>query len=237
MNEMKHFVLMAGLMALSLASCQPKPAASGPYVPQTTEPMELMTVETIALESPDTMGGDALMRTMQNRRSTREFSDKNLSLKHLSEILWAANGVNRPDGKRVVPSAMALYPLETYAFLANGIYRYDPAKHELQRVVEGDHRELAGMQPFVATAPLNLVFIADYEKYRGERPLPVERHLHMAALDAGHCTQSVYLYCASEGLNVVVRGGAQERAILDLLNLNDGNHQFVVAQTIGYPGV
>ncbi|MDL2223256.1 nitroreductase family protein, partial [Bacteroidales bacterium OttesenSCG-928-M11] len=114
-----------------------------------------------------------------------------------------------------------------------GIYLYDPNKHELQAVLEGDFRELAGFQPFVYNAPLNLVFIADYKRYDGDRKIPEDRRLHMAALDAGHCTQNIYLYCASENLKTVVRGGAHEKELLNLLGL-DENYQFIVAQTVGY---
>lgn len=228
---------LAVLMVFLASSCQQKQETQTPvavaYSPQKTEPMEITNFETIQLQRPDIESGDALLKTMSNRKSTREFAATNLSLKHLSEILWAANGINREDGKRTVPSAMALYPLEAYAILANGIYLYTPEKHELQPIAEGDYRELAGLQPFVKTAPLNLVFIANYDKYNGERPLPQEKWLYLASLDAGHCTQNVYLYCASEGLKAVVRAGAQEQELLKLLNLGE-NHQFIVAQTIGY---
>lgn len=230
---MKQIVFTLALAGLFLSACQPSQTSNNTtYQPQKTEPMELTTFGTIKLQTPETNGGNALMATMKNRKSDREFENKNLSLKHLSDILWAANGQNREDGKRTVPSALALYPMRTYAVLANGIYLYDPAKHELQPVVEGDYRDLAGLQPFVSTAPLNLVFIADYSIYK-ERNLPENKYLYLAALDAGHCTQNVYLYCASEGLKAVVRAGAKEAELLQVLGLND-NYQFVVAQTVGY---
>ena len=194
--------------------------------------MELNSFETIKLQAPDVEGGVALMKAVTERKSYREFAETNLSLKHLSEIFWMANGVSRKDGKRTVPSAIGLYSLETYAILANGIYFYDPKAHELQPVVEGDYRNLSGLQPFVNNAPLNLVFIANYEKYI-ERSLPKSRWLYLASLDAGHCTQNVYLYCASEGLKSVVRAGAKEKELLALLKLGE-NYQFVVAHTVGY---
>lgn len=234
---MKQSIFTFALLSflLTLAACQPTQKKNEVYTPEKTMPMELKTFETIKLLTPDTQGGDALMATMQNRKSDREYLSVNLSHKHLSEILWAANGINRPEsGKRTVPSAMAMYPLSTYAVLSNGIYLYNPEKHELQPIVEGDYRELAGIQPFVKDAPLNLVFIADYRKYtEGERTLPADYHLYMAALDAGHCTQNVYLYCASEGLKTVVRGRAQNEELLKLLGLEE-NYQFIVAQTVGY---
>lgn len=231
---MKHSIFSIIVVALLAVSCQQtKQELPTVYSPQQTEPMEITSFETIQLQKPDLDSGDVLMKTFQNRQSTREYSNKNISLKHLSEMLWAAYGVNREDGKRTVPSAVALYPLKIYAVLANGIYLYDPAAHELQPVVEGDYREFAGLQPFVKTAPLNLVLIADYGKYQGDRPIPQEKWLYLASLDAGHCTQNVYLYCASEGLKAVVRAGAQEEKLLELLGLKE-NHQFIVAQTVGY---
>ena len=231
---MKQFLFLIVTLMVLVTSCQQsKQESSDVYSPQKTEPMEITNFEVIKLRKPDMETGDILMKTFLNRKSTREFANKSLSLKHLSEILWAANGVNREDGRRTVPSAVALYPLKTYAVLANGIYLYSPEKHELQPIVEGDYRELAGLQPFVKSAPLNLVFIADYSKYQGDRPIPQEKWLYLASLDAGHCTQNVYLYCASEDMKAVVRAGAQEEKLLELLNPGE-NHQFIVAQSIGY---
>ncbi len=200
---------------------------------QTNAPMELTSFDTIKLQAPDTLGGVALMTAMQQRKTNRTFEEKNLSLKHLSEVLWVANGVNRADGKRTVPSAMALYPLQTYAVLSNGIYFYNPQKHQLEPIVEGDYRELSGRQDFVNKAPLNILFIADFKAYNGERKIPTEKWIYLASLDAGHCGQNIYLYCASEGLKSVVRAGAKEEELLKVMNL-DENYRFILAQTVGY---
>jgi len=127
---------------------------------------------------------------------------------------------------------MALYPLKVYAVLTNGIYLYDLQKNELQPVIEGDYRELAGGQDFVKDAPLNLVFIADFSIYELKK-ITGEKCLWLASLDAGHCSQNVYLYCASENMKCVVRAGIKEQEFLKLLNLND-KFRFIVAQTIGY---
>ncbi len=202
-------------------------------------PMELTTFETISLQQPDLNGGDALMTAMSKRKSDRDFQTGNLSLKHLSEILWAAYGSNREDGKKTAPSALALYPLNVYAILENGIYLYDAGNHALIPVIEGDHRELAGGFPAAKTAPLHLVFMADYSNYQntgndmidGFLKVPQTR-VRFASLDAGHCTQNVYLYCATEGIKTVVRGSV-EAGFMELLGLGE-NHEFIVAQTIGY---
>lgn len=157
-------------------------------------PMALTNFEVIKLQQPDLDSENHLMKALKDRKSDRDFSTENLSLKHLSEIMWAAYGKNREDGKRTVPSAVALYPIKMYAVLSNGIYLYEPDKHELIPVVEGDYREFTGM-PIAKVAPLNLVLIADYNKYQntgnemidGALKSP-ERRLRFASLDAGHST-------------------------------------------------
>lgn len=187
--------------------------------------MEQTTFDTIKLVTPDTLGGKPLMQAISHRKSDRQFETKNLSIKHLSEILWVANGINRANGKRTVPSAMGQYPLQTYAVLANGIYFYNPAKHQLEPVAKGDFRNLTGRQNFVDTAPLNLLFIAKGKK--------ASDNFSMAMMDSGYCAQNVYLYCASEGLKCVVRAGAKEAELLKAMNLGD-NYKFIIAQTVGY---
>lgn len=195
--------------------------------------MELEKFDTIVLLAPDTLGGKPLMHAMQMRKSDREFAHDNLSLKHLSEILWAANGINRNTLKRTVPSALALYPIQTYVFLSNGIYFYNVQRHLLEPVVQGDMRHLTGTQAFVKTAPLNLVFVADFKAYEGDSKVPEDKRLWLASLDAGHSAQNVYLYCASEGLKCVVRGAVNENELLEILGLRNKFH-FIVAQTVGY---
>ncbi|NDP22825.1 MAG: SagB/ThcOx family dehydrogenase [Paludibacter sp.] len=187
--------------------------------------MELKTFDTIQLVAPDTLGGMPLMQAISRRKTDRQFDSRNLSLKHLSEILWVANGKNRANGKRTVPSAMARYPLHTYAVLTNGIYFYNVEKHRLEPIVEGNFKSLAGRQDFVETAPLNLLFIA---KARSETD-----NFNAAMLDSGYCGQNVYLYCASEGLKCVVRAGAQEVGLLKGMRLETG-FKFILAQTVGY---
>jgi nitroreductase len=119
---------------------------------------------------------------------------------------------------------MALYPIQVYAVMAYGIYFYNPLKHVIEPVVKGDYRKLVGLQDYVYTAPLNIIYIADYKAYEGKRPIESEKHLWLASIDAGHCSQNVYLYCASEGLKCVFRAGAKEKELLETLGL-DSKHQ------------
>jgi len=217
---MKQFFLAFAILVTTFVTAQTKTGAEA-----SCAPMVITTFDTIKLLAPDTLGGMPLMQAISRRKTDRQFDLRNLSLKHLSEILWVANGINRAKGKRTVPSSMGRYPLQTYAVLANGIYFYNPAKHQLEPLVKGDFRSLAGKQTFVDTAPLNLVFIAK-GKTAADNFIP-------AIEDSGYCCQNVYLYCASEGMKCVVRAGAKEVELLKAMNLGD-NYKFVIAQTVGY---
>jgi nitroreductase len=218
---MKHVLFALSLLLVTFVAS----AQTNTKVKPTNLPMELTTFDTFKLLQPDTLSGKPLMQAISRRKSDRQFESRNLSLRHLSEILWVANGVNRFNGKRTVPSAMAQYPLQTYVVLTNGIYFYNPQKHLLEPVVKGDFRNLAGLQAYVETAPLNLLYIAKAKNSTD--------NFQTAMLDAGFCGQNVYLYCASEGLKCVVREGAKEAELLKAMHLNS-NYKFILAQTVGY---
>jgi SagB-type dehydrogenase family enzyme len=185
----------------------------------------------IPLPAPRTDGGRPLMQVLKDRKSDRAFSAKPLSLQVLSDLLWAADGINRPDsGKRTAPSAMNWQEIDIYVVLEKGAYLYDAKDNSLKEVANGDFRKLAGQQPFVKTAPLNLIYVADETKMRGA---PEDRSLYSAA-DTGFISQNVYLYCASEGLVTVVRGSVDRQALGEALKLPE-NKKIILAQTVGYP--
>jgi SagB-type dehydrogenase family enzyme len=221
-KAMKQLLIFISVFIVTIVSAQ-SPVKT--KVSLSDETYDLTTFDTIKLVKPDLNGGKPLMQAISNRKTDRQFDSRNLSLKHLSEILWVANGINRANGKRAVPSAMGLYPLQTYAVLANGIYFYNPKKHQLEPVVKGDYRNLAGKQSFVDTAPLNLLFIAKRKK--------ANDNFELSMMDSGYCGQNVYLYCASEGLKCVVRTGAKEAELLKVMKL-DESYKFILAQTVGY---
>lgn len=225
--------------AIIFAGCaSTKPSAAAAVWVQKT-PIDLTQFGTIALKQPNTNGGVPLMRAMQDRISTRQFASENLTLEDLSGILWSAYGINREAGGRTVPSAFGIYPLKIYVVMANGIYQYQPEKNELSPIVQGDYRQYTGddMSPYAATAPLNLLFYADFSKYKtGDAGLDTflagvgDRFV---AVNTGTCIQDVYLYCTSEGLKTVAHGTVDEAKMKELLQLDD-QHKFVIAQTIGY---
>lgn len=186
----------------------------------------------IKLPPPEMAGGMPLMQALKARHSTREFASKPLPSQVLSNLLWAASGVNRPEsGQRTAPSAHDWREIDVYVATAEGAYRYDPPTHTLQRVVAGDIRKLTGVQDFVARAPLNLVYVADLERMSGAS---AEDKVFYSATDTGFIAQNVYLYCASAGLAVVVRGLVEREALGAALGL--GKHQrIILSQSVGYP--
>lgn len=188
--------------------------------------------ETMKLPSPQTTGGKPLLQALQERRSTREFAGKPLAPQLLSSLLWAAAGVNRPEsGHRTAPSARDWREIDIYVATADGVFVYDPNAHALRRVLARDVRAFTGRQDFVATAPLNLVYVADLNRMAEAGDEDRNRY---AAADTGFIAQNVYLFCASAGLNTVVRGLVDRAALAAALGLAP-HQRIILAQTVGYP--
>jgi SagB-type dehydrogenase family enzyme len=187
----------------------------------------------ITLPPPQTGTTTAtLIDAISRRRSTRDFSSRELPRDVLSTLLWCAFGINRPDsGGRTAPSAHNWQEIEVFAALPDGAYRYDARCHALQPVVDADLRAATGMQEFVGTAPLNLVYVSDFGKM-GDAS--AEDRTFYAAADAGFVAQNVYLYCAAAGLACVVRGLVDRRKLAPALRLRT-DQRIVLAQTVGYP--
>jgi nitroreductase len=174
--------------------------------------------------------GNAAIQLLEKRSSSRDFSTQPLPADIFSNLLWAAWGINRPDGHRTAPSAMNKQDMDVYAVLPDGAYLYDAKANQLKPVASGDLRPLAGSQPFVKEAPLNLVYVSDYAKLRGT---PDEMLLYAGA-HTGFMAENVYLYCASEGLATVVRAMMDRPALAKALKLRPDQH-ITLSQTVGYP--
>ena len=186
----------------------------------------------IQLPPPQMDLGKPLMQALKLRQSSRSFDRKPLSMQEISNLLWAADGINRPEsGKRTAPSARNWQEVDIYVTLPEGVYLYDAKAHALTPVVAGDLREATGAQEFVKDAPLNLVYVADYT--RMSNVSDDDRRLFSGA-DVGFIAQNVYLYCASEGLAVVVRAGVNRAAFSEALKLR-AEQKIILGQTIGYP--
>jgi SagB-type dehydrogenase family enzyme len=186
----------------------------------------------ISLPPPQTEGGKPLMQALKDRHTTREFSSEKLSPQVLSNLLWAAFGINRPDtGKRTAPSAMNMQEIDIYVATAEGLYVYDAKGNKLDPVLAEDVRAATGMQPFVKDAPLDLVYVADLAKTG--KASAEDKNFYTAA-DVGFIAQNVYLFCASEGLGVVVRGSVDRAALAKVMKLRS-DQKILLGQTVGYP--
>jgi nitroreductase len=188
--------------------------------------------ETIELPAPRPTGGKPLREALALRRSIHAYTAKPLPLQLLSDLLWAANGINRPtEGGRTAPYWRHIMVLDTYAAMADGVWLYDPQAHRLLRHLRDDIRADTGFQDFVGGAPLNLIYVAHGERMPDVSPR--ERRL-FASVDSGFVGQNVYLFCASEGLATVFRGAVSYESLEKTLRLPP--EQFVTfAQTVGYP--
>jgi nitroreductase len=180
----------------------------------------------ISLPAPQTEGGMRLMQALKQRHSTRAFSAQPLSLQTLSNLLWAGFGINRADGHRTAPSAMNWQETDLYVATPDGVYLYDAKANALQPVASGDLRALAGTQPFVKDAAVNLVYVADTTRSKG--------NTEFLGADTGFIAENVYLFCASEGLVTVVRASVDHAAVAKAFKLRP-EQRVTLAQSIGYP--
>jgi len=188
--------------------------------------------KSIRLLEPQTDGGRPLMQVLKDRHSTRTFSSEKLPLQVLSNMLWAAFGINRPDiGKRTAPSAKNRQEIDIYVATADALYLYDAQAHKLKLVVAKDIRAVTGTQGYVAEAPVNLIYVADFARM-GERP--ESEKVFYSAADTGFISENVYLYCTSEGLGTVVRGAVDRPALAKVMGLRP-DQRITLAQSVGYP--
>ena len=174
----------------------------------------------IALNKPNLKRGLPLMETLAARESSREFSAKDISKSDLSDLLWAANGVNREDGKRTAPSAVNQQEIDVYAFTKQGAYKYDAQNNKLVLIATGDHRKLIeGGQEYVMESPLSLVLVGDTNKLT---KFGKEKAILMTAMDSGIVSQNISLFCASVGLANIPRISMDVVAVSKLLKLTNG---------------
>jgi len=186
------------------------------------------------LPAPSRVGGMPLMEALQHRQSQRKFSTQPLSEHLLSDLLWAAAGVNRPaEGGRTAPSALHAQEVDLHVALPNGLHLYDPTQHALRLEVASDVRRVTGYQDFVDQAALDLIFVADHTRMK---LVPAARRRAYAFTCAGAMAQNVYLFSASTGLATVVRAWFDHTALSEAMGLS-ADHELLLAQTVGYPAV
>jgi SagB-type dehydrogenase family enzyme len=190
---------------------------------------ELVAIE---LPRPDTLGGRPLMQCLKERRSRRRFRPDTLRTATLSNLLWAAFGTNRSEsGKRTAPSAANWQATDIYVCRADGVYRYDALRHTLIPVLAQDVRPDCGRQEFTATAPVNLVYVADFSRI----PAALDIQEFYSSADVGFISQNVYLFCSSEGLATVVLGFVDKAGLAYTLGLK-ASQRVILTQPVGLPG-
>jgi len=193
--------------------------------------IQAQELEVIKLNAPDKTRGSAIMKALNDRQSIREYAADKIKPQDLSDLLWAANGINRPDGKRTAPSCRDFRDVVVYAVLPEGAYLYDAQEHALIPVSAGDYRgAVAAGQAFAKEAPLSIVLVADMTKYGNMS----ESSKLMAAIDVGIVCQNINVACAGLGLVTVPRGTMDHETLKSALKLAD-NHLLLINNPVGYP--
>lgn len=192
----------------------------------------------IQLLKPDPGTTNPFMQVLWKRKSMRQFSSDPLSIEVLSNLLWAAFGVNRPDGKRTAPSANNKQEIDIYVAMAKGLYVYDAKMNSLNSVLSDDIRELTGIpaQAYVKDAAVNLIYVADYSRMKQYFYGTVRDEIKdlYAAADTGLIGANVYIFCASEGLATVMRAEIDRPALATAMKLR-AEQKIILAQSVGYP--
>jgi SagB-type dehydrogenase family enzyme len=186
----------------------------------------------IKLPQPELTGGKTLMQALKDRSTSRKYAAGDISQQTLSNLLWAAFGISRPEtGKRTAPSAYNRQEIDVYVAMAKGLYLYNPKENSLKPVVSKDLRLLTGKQSYFNDAALNLVYVADLSKMgEGEE----QGKMYIAGTDTGFIGQNVYLFCASEGLATVFRASIDRKKLGEAMKLKP-NQRITFAQTVGLP--
>jgi len=170
-------------------------------------------LKSIKLNAPNLTRGDVLMKAFSNRKSTREFSDKMLSQQDLSDLVWAANGINRPnEGKKTAPSSQNRQDIKVYVCMADGNYLYNAANSTLEFISEGDVRPLK--------APVCLILVSNTNETWG-------------AIDGGIVSQNISLFCSGIGLATVPRAQMDADALKKALKLT-GTQTLILNHPVGY---
>jgi nitroreductase len=185
----------------------------------------------IQLLEPKLDQSKSLVQALKDRKTSREFAAGSLPLQTMSNLLWAAFGINRPDGKRTAPSAYNKQEINIYVATAEGAYLYDPKGNALIPIVAKDLRALTGTQSYFKDAAVNLVYVADLARMT---EAPEAEKMYLTSANTGFIAENVYLYCASEGLATVFRAGIDKPKLGEAIKLRP-EQRITFAQTVGLP--
>ena len=199
-------------------------------------------LQTIQLPAPQMAGGKPVMNALALRQTSRDFASTDLPKQTLSNLLWAAWGINRKEGNlRTAPSAADWQEIELYVVMKDGTYVYDAVTNTLKPVVSGDLRALTGVQPFVKDVPVTLVYVSDAKKMVYPPGLPQifidlaeKEKANMTWADAAVIAENVYIFCASAELATGLRQAIDKPPLAEALKL-DADQTVIMAQCVGFP--
>ena len=190
-----------------------------------------INAQDIKLNEPVKTGGISVMEAFAKRQSSSEFADKELSIQDLSNLLWAANGINRENGKKTAPSAQNSQDIDVYVALPNAVYKFDAQANNLILISEGDYRGLAGGKKDNPLPPSILYIVADASTYKPSAYNSIEHITDMNKVDAGIVSQNISIFCSGMGLGTKPRAQMNHAELKKALKLSDSQTliQFMVS--------
>ena len=184
----------------------------------------------VNLPAPHKDAAMPLYQALQQRASVRDFKTDPLSDQTLSDLLWAAMGINREDGRLTAPTAMNTQEIRLYVCRAEGCYEYIAKENCLVKLSDKDVRkDIAGRQGSVADAPVFIVLTADLNRYRMKGDMTAR----FGAIDCGYVSQNICLACEALGLKTVPRAGMDENVLKKELDIQDGQ-LLLINHPVGY---
>lgn len=192
-----------------------------------------INAQDIKLNEPVKTGGISVMEAFAKRQSSSEFSDKELSIQDLSNLLWAANGINRENGKKTAPSAQNSQDIDVYVALPNAVYKFDAQANNLILISEGDYRGLAGGKKDNPLPPSILYIVADASTYKPSAYNSIEHITDMNKVDAGIVSQNISIFCSGMGLGTKPRAQMNHAELKKVLKLSD-SQTLMLNHPVGY---
>lgn len=192
-----------------------------------------INAQDIKLNEPVKTGGISVMEAFAKRQSSSEFADKELSIQDLSNLLWAANGINRENGKKTAPSAQNSQDIDVYVALPNAVYKFDAQVNNLILISEGDYRGLAGGKKDNPLPPSILYIVADASKYKPSAYNSIEHITDMNKVDTGIVSQNISIFCSGMGLGTKPRAQMNHAELKKVLKLSD-SQTLMLNHPVGY---
>ena len=189
-------------------------------------------LQVIKLNEPSKSGGSSVMEAFSHRKSGREISNKKLTTQDLSDLVWAAAGINRKDKDlRTAPSWRNYQDIDLYVCFPEGVYFYNAKEHVLEPFAKGNfYPLLVTIQPFVNDAPVILLLVTDLSKMKDD---DAAYQMVIAGIDAGIVSQNISIFCAGKNMVTVPRGFMEKEELKKAIKLKDSQH-IMLNHPVGY---